>query len=81
MGPSILIATARIVAIRTAKGAAQSPGDARLSDVDPDLDREVSLASRITIRIMHELMKRHQSMFRGKMEPVGDGIHEEDSPR
>jgi hypothetical protein len=56
-------------------------GDARLSDVDPDLDREVSLASRIKIRIMHELMERHQSMFPGKMEPVCDGIHDEDSPR
>ncbi len=41
-GPSILIATALIVAIRTAKWSAKSLGDAELSDVDPDLDREVS---------------------------------------
>lgn len=81
MGPSILIATALIVAIRTAKWAAKGAGDARLADVDADLDREVSFASRITIRIMHEVMKRHQSIFPGKMEPVYDGVHEEDSPQ
>jgi len=57
MGPSILIATALIVAIRTAKWAAKSAGDPLISDVDSDLDREVSYAAKITIRVMHELMK------------------------
>jgi len=78
MGPSILIATALIVAIRTAKWAAKAAGDPLISDVDNDLDREVSYAARITIRVMHELMKKHESLFPGKREPIFDGIHDED---
>ena len=78
MGPSILIATALIVAIRTAKWAAKVAGDPLISDVDNDLDREVSYAARITIRVMHELMKKHESLFPGKREPIFDGIHDED---
>jgi hypothetical protein len=49
-----------------------------ISDVDSDLDREVSYAVRITIRVMHELMKKHETLFPGKREPIFDGIHEED---
>jgi hypothetical protein len=78
MGPSILIATALIVAIRTAKWAAKAASDPLISDVDNDLDREVSYAARITIRVMHELMKKHESLFPGKREPIFDGIHDED---
>jgi hypothetical protein len=78
MGPSILIATALIVAIRTAKWAAKAAGDPLISDVDYHLDREVSYAARITIRVMHELMKKHESLFPGKREPIFDGIHDED---
>ncbi|RXH54444.1 hypothetical protein [Granulicella sibirica] len=78
MGPSILIATALIVAIRTAKWAAKAAGDPLISDVDNDLDREVSYAACITIRVMHELMKKHESLFPGKREPIFDGIHDED---
>ena len=43
LGPSMLIATALVVAIRTARWAAKAPG-AGLSDVDADLDREVDFA-------------------------------------
>ena len=39
--PSIIIATALIVAIRTAKWAAKAAGDAHFSDLDMDLDKEV----------------------------------------
>ena len=78
MGPSILIATALIVAIRTAKWAAKAAGDPLISDVDNDLDREVSYAAKITIRVMHELMKRHESLFPGKREPIFDGVCDED---
>jgi hypothetical protein len=81
MGPSILIATSLIVAIRTAKWAAKAAGDPQCSDVDSDLDREVSYAARVTIWVMHELMKRHGSLFPGKREPVFDGIYEEDVPK
>lgn len=78
LGPSILIATALIVAIRTAKWSAKAAGDPHVSDVDPDLDREISFASRISMRVVHELLKRHETMFPGRREPIYDGIHEED---
>jgi hypothetical protein len=78
MGPSILIATALIVAIRTAKWAAKAAGDPLISDVDSDLDREVSYAANITIRVMHELTKKHESLFPGKREPIFDGVYDED---
>lgn len=80
LGPSILIATALIVAIRTAKWAARSAGDARLSDVDPKLDEEVSFAARISIRVMHELLHKHASRFPQKLDPVYEAGSDEDSP-
>jgi hypothetical protein len=70
LGPSILIATALIVAIRTAKWAAKKAGDAKLSDVDVELDAEVSYAARIVIRVMHELLRKHEGLFPQKLEPV-----------
>ena len=78
MGPSILIATALIVAIRTAKWAAKSASDPHCSDVDNELEREVSYAARITIRVMHELIKKHEGIFPGKKEPIFDGVYDED---
>ena len=78
MGPSILIATALIVAIRTSKWAAKAAGDPLCSNVDGDLDREVSYAANITIRVMHELMKKHEGLFPGKKEPIFDGTHDGD---
>jgi hypothetical protein len=48
LGPSLLIATALVVAIRTARWAAQRAPDALCADVDPELDREVDFAIRIT---------------------------------
>lgn len=81
LGPSILIATALIVAIRTAKWSAKAAGDPHVSDVDPDLDREISFASRISMRLLHDLLKRHETIFPGRREPIYDGIHEEDISR
>jgi len=78
LGPSILIATALIVAIRTAKWAAKAACDPQFADVDPEPDREVSFAARISMRVMHELVKRHETMFPGARQPIYDGIHEED---
>ena len=81
LGPSILIATALIVAIRTTKWSARAAGAPQLADVDPALDKEVSFASRITLRVMHELLKHHQSIFPGRLEPIYDGIYDEDVPK
>ena len=81
LGPSIIIATALIVAIRTAKWAAKSSVDAQFSDVDLELDKEVSFAARISIRIMHELLRRHASLFPQRIVPIYEGGSEEDSPR
>jgi hypothetical protein len=81
MGPSILIATALIVAIPTAKWAAKASGDPLCSNVDGDLDREISYAASITLRVMQELMKKHEGLFPGKREPIFDGIHDEDAPK
>ena len=80
LGPSILIATALIVAIRTAKWAAKPAGDAQLSDVDPKLDQEVSFAARISIRVMHELLHKHASLFPQKFDPIYEAGNEEDNP-
>jgi len=78
MGPSILIAPALSVAIRTAKWAAKASGDPLCSNVDVDLDREVSYAASITVRVMHELMKKHEGLFPRKREPIFDGVYDED---
>ena len=70
LGPSVLIATALSVAIRTAKWAAKGAGDRQYSDVDPELDREIGFAARISIRVMHELLRRHEGLFPQKLEPI-----------
>jgi len=79
LGPSILIATALIVAIRTAKWAAKVAGDPNCSDVDVELDKEVGFAARISIRIMHELLRKHESLFPKRLETIWEPT-EEDAP-
>jgi hypothetical protein len=81
LGPSIIIATALIVAIRTAKWVAKSSADTQLSDVDVELDKEVSFATRISIRVMHELLRRHESLFPQRIVPICEAGSEEESPR
>lgn len=81
LGPSIIIATALIVAIRTAKWAAKAPGDAKFSDVDLELDKEVSFATRISIRVMHELLRRHEGLFPQRLDPIYEAGSEEDTPK
>ena len=80
LGPSIIIATALIVAIRTAKWVAKSSADAQFSDVDVELDKEVSFAARISIRVMHELLRRHENLFPHRDVPIYEGGSEQDSP-
>ena len=80
LGPSILIATALIVAIRTAKWAAKT-SSSQLSDVDLQLDREVSFAARVSLRVMHELLGRHESLFPQRAQYIYEAGSEEDTPK
>jgi hypothetical protein len=81
LGPSIIIATALIVAIRTAKWAATASGDAGVSDVDVALDKEVGFAARISIRVMHELLRKHASLFPQTKEPIFEAGSDDDNPQ
>jgi hypothetical protein len=69
LGPSLLIATALVVAIRTARRQAKAPG-AGMSDVDAELDREVQFAVRVTDRVLQALLARRPGMFSQKREPI-----------
>jgi hypothetical protein len=74
----MLIATAMVVAIRTARrGAAETP-DPLCSDVDPALDREVDFALRITECVFHSLLRRHPNWFPQKRIPIYET--DEESP-
>ena len=80
MGPSVLIATALIVAIRTAKWAVRGSDDPRVSDVDVEMDKEVRFAARISIRVMRELLNRHECLFPQKLVPMWEPT-DEDVPK
>jgi len=69
LGPSMLIATALVVAIRTARWAAKAPGEG-LADVDMELDREVAFGVRVADRVLHALLRKHPAMFPQKREPI-----------
>jgi len=77
LGPSVLIATALIVAIRTSKWPTEGETDPRFSDVDVDLDKEVAFATRISSRVMHELLHRHADLFPQKVTPVWQATDDE----
>lgn len=79
LGPSIIIATALIVAIRTAKWSAKS-SNANVSDVDIEMDQEVTFAARTSVRIMHELLKKHASLFLQTIHYTYEAGSEQDSP-
>ncbi|MGB0125189.1 MAG: hypothetical protein WA419_17310 [Silvibacterium sp.] len=74
LGPSMMIATAMVVAIRTAKWATLTP----VSDVDPDLDKEVDFAMRITSRVMDSLLQKNPGLFPEKKIPIHEP--DDDSP-
>jgi hypothetical protein len=65
MGPSLLIATCLILAIRTARWAAHS--DAKLSEVD--LDQEVDYAAHLANRVLMKLAARNPELFPSKQKP------------
>jgi hypothetical protein len=65
LGPSLLIATALIVAIRTAKW----PAIADASTSGTDLDKEIDFASHVAGRVLARLMRANEVMFPQKKEP------------
>lgn len=69
LGPALLIATALVVAIRTARWAATAPG-AGLADVDVALDKEVAFGIRVADRVLHALLRRHPAIFPQRNEPI-----------
>ena len=78
LGPSLVMATALVVAIRTSKWAAQATPDAHCSDIDHDLDREVSFAIRITARVLKALLQRKEGLFPQKLEPIHEACGEDE---
>ena len=74
----MLIATALVVAVRTARWAATASTDALCADVYPELDKEIDFALRITDRVLHGLLRRHPGMFPQKRTPIYE--FDEDSP-
>jgi hypothetical protein len=65
MGPSLLIATCLIVAIRTAKWSATI--DAKNSNCE--LDKEIRFAASIAQRVLSALQSAHPSIFPRRKEP------------
>lgn len=65
MGPSLLIATALIVAIRTARWPARC--DTSLSGAD--LDAEIHFAANVASRVMTTLIGKYEAIFPQRKEP------------
>jgi hypothetical protein len=65
MGPSLLVATALIVAIRTAKSSATI--DARKSN--SELDKEIDFAAHVAKRVLSAVMKLSPSIFASRKQP------------
>ena len=77
MGPSLLIATALIVAIRTAKWAPRC--DTSLSGAD--LDAEIHFAANVANRVMTTLIGKYESIFPQREEPWYTTVDDEDAPK
>ncbi len=65
LGPSLLIATCLIVAIRTAKWEASA--DSKLSG--RELDQEIDFAAHVAGRVLSRLMRANEVMFPQRKEP------------
>jgi hypothetical protein len=52
MGPSLLIATCLILAIRTAKWAARSDSTASNTDLETEIDHAADLAGRVLMKLV-----------------------------
>jgi len=76
MGPSLLIATCLILAIRTAKWQARN--DDHLSS--PDFDGEIEFAARMARRVMVQLIRTDETIFPRRKQPWYQP-NEDDVPR
>lgn len=65
LGPSLLIATCLILAIRTAKWPARTKR--MLSD--SELDQEVDFAEYLAKKVLSHLMSRNETIFRSENSP------------
>ena len=75
MGPSLLIATCLIVAIRTARWSATI--DTRNSNCE--LDREIQFAANVAQRVLSKLEAEHPSIFPQRKQPWNTATSD-DSP-
>lgn len=75
MGPSLLIATALILAIRTAKWPPHS-ADANRGH---EIEEEIGFSAHLAKRVLSHLVSRHESLFPNKKVPWYQA-DEEDSP-
>ncbi len=65
LGPSLLIATALVLAIRTAKW----PATFDKTTANPELDREIEYATFLASRVMSSLVSRREGLFPQKKTP------------
>lgn len=65
LGPSLLIATCLILAIRTAK----RPPQFDRSSADPELDKEIDYSAHLARRVLSSLLAKSESMFPQRREP------------
>ena len=65
LGPSLLIATSVILAIRTAKW----PAVFDKSTSHPELDREIDFAAHLASRVLSALMSKREGIFPQRREP------------
>jgi hypothetical protein len=76
LGPSLLIASALILAIRTARWTATH--DARLSN--KDIEKEIDYAISLAQSVLSKLLSKHESLFPRRREPWYQAT-DEDIPR
>lgn len=78
MGPSLLIATCLIVAIRTAKWPARADSVLSNQDLNNEIDFAVSLADRVLSRLMTRceviFPQRKESWYQADAEDVREGL-------
>ncbi|HEY3990524.1 MAG TPA: hypothetical protein VGM02_14580 [Acidobacteriaceae bacterium] len=66
MGPSLLIASCLILAVRMAKWPPRASGE---TSSDRDLEVEIDNAIHLAGRVFGVLVGRHETLFPGKREP------------
>lgn len=77
MGPSLLIASCLILAIRTARWPADF--DEKFSDTA--LDKEIEYAAHLAGRVLSVLIHRHETIFPQRQEPWYQAKDDEDVPK